>query len=235
MNRERAQSTVVGVALLLAVTTVSLSLLTASAGTVVEEQVATATADRATDAVTGVLEPEGTTGRVAVGNGRFGERERTVRLVNDSGVVAARNVSALVYEQRDRRVTYLVGGAVRGAPDAATFAADPAIRTGDGALLLSVTDPEIRRGAPRRDASGAATIERTNATHARSRFPADEYGVAVETATPGPWDEYFRAANATTTRRDFDGDGVPSVVAAFPGQREAYLVVHRVRLEVRDG
>jgi hypothetical protein len=235
MSRGRAQSTVVGVALLLAITTVSLSLLTASAGTVVERQVATVTADRATEAVTGVLEPDGSSGRVAVGDGRFSERERTLRLVNDSGVVAAQNVSALVYEQHDRRVTYLGGGVVRGTPDAATFAADPTIQTGDGVLLLAVTDPEIRRESPRPNATGATTIERTNATHARSRFPAGEYGVAVETATPGPWDDYFRAQNATVTRQDFDGDGVPSVVAAFPGQRETYLVVHHVRVEVRDG
>jgi hypothetical protein len=37
------------------------------------------------------------------------------------------------------------------------------------------------------------------------------------------------------TRRDVDGDGVPSVVAQFPGDREGYLVVHDMHLEVNGG
>jgi hypothetical protein len=235
VNRERAQSTVVGVALLLAITTVSLSLLTASAGTVVERQVATAAEDRATDAMRRALDPEGPSGRVAVGDGRFRTRTRSVRLTNDDGVVAEREVTALVYERGGRRVTYLAGGVVQGSGDAASLAVDPTIRTGEGVLLLSLSVPEVRRVPSRPNATGATTIERTDATHARSRFAGDEWGVAVETAAPGAWNDYFRAQNATTTRRDFDGDDVPSVVATFSGRREAYLVVHRVDLEVRDG
>jgi hypothetical protein len=37
------------------------------------------------------------------------------------------------------------------------------------------------------------------------------------------------------TTRDFDGDGVTSVVARYPGERVGYLVVHEMGLEVQNG
>ena len=57
--------------------------------------------------------------------------------------------------------------------------------------------------------------------------------MAVETATPAAWRAALREAGAEVVDvRDTDGDGVPSVVARFPGERTAYLVVHEMRLEV---
>jgi len=85
--------------------------------------------------------------------------------------------------------------------------------------------------------SGAATSTatlRTNVTHERTALGTGEYGIAIETTTPAPLERWFREQNATVSRRDFDGDGVESVVARYPGRREGYLVVHDVHLEV-DG
>jgi hypothetical protein len=78
------------------------------------------------------------------------------------------------------------------------------------------------------------TLE-TNVSHRRVDLGRGRFAVAVETATPEAFARHFREANATTTRQDFDGDGTPSVVARFPGRRQAYLVVHDLALEVADG
>jgi len=57
----RAVSTVVGVALLVGITMVTLAALTASVGTVVESQADRADANRAADALEGLVSAEGTT------------------------------------------------------------------------------------------------------------------------------------------------------------------------------
>ncbi|MFB6155365.1 MAG: hypothetical protein ABEJ22_05670 [Haloferacaceae archaeon] len=233
---DRAISDVVGVALLLAITTVSLSVVTLGAGTVVEDHAASASADHVAEAMTDLLGPDGAAGRVAVGDGRLRARNRTVRVLNDTGVVAARNGSALVYGRGDRRVTFDAGAVVSADGDAAALVSEPSVRTGEGVLLVSVSLLSVSRPnvTANRTGSGETVLERVGTTHSRLRLPPDNYTVAVETASPGALARYFDGENATATRRDFDGDGTASVVADFAGRREAYLVVHRVRVEVRD-
>ncbi len=95
-------------------------------------------------------------------------------------------------------------------------------------------------GAPKLDASkksvastsGQSVLVRTNVTHNRTTLGNGTYRVAIETRTPDAWRRYFERENATTTVRDFDNDGIPSVVANYPGRRLAYLVVHDMRTEV---
>jgi len=72
-------------------------------------------------------------------------------------------------------------------------------------------------------------------SHTRTDLGTGEFVVAVETATPGPFERYFEGQNASVSRADFDGDGVESVVAEYPGQRRGYLVVHDLSLEVNGG
>jgi hypothetical protein len=79
--------------------------------------------------------------------------------------------------------------------------------------------------------TGATTL-RTNVTHARTDLGRGTFAVAVETATPGPLASWFEARGATARVEDVDGDGVPSVVARFDGERRTYLVVHDLNLEV---
>jgi len=98
-------------------------------------------------------------------------------------------------------------------------------------------------GVPRLRSSGqglsgtggvTATLE-SDVSHERTDLGRGEFGVAVETAAPAALERHFREANATVTRRDFDGDGVPSVVARYPGSRRGYVVVHDLNLEVSGG
>lgn len=233
---QRAQSHVVGVALLLAITTISLGVLTAGVGTVVQSNAAAADANRVADTFVG-LQPSKATGterhRLAFGEGSLQVVERTVRVLDGDSVVASHRADALVFESGDRRVTFLAGAVIRGGAGAARFTDRPPFSTADSLLVV---------GLPVLNASGPGTVSGSGATrltletstsHDRQALGEGQYRVAVETSTPEAWEAYFASLGVDTSRREFDSDGVASVVATFPGERTAYLVVHDTRLEVQ--
>ncbi|WP_129114719.1 DUF7289 family protein [Halegenticoccus tardaugens] len=236
---ERAQANVVGVAILLGVTMLSLGVLTASIGTVVESNAAAADADRVAADLDAALDPVATTGpgrgRVSFTDGRLRTVERTVRVVNDSGVVATEEVGGLVFTSDRQRVAFVGGAVVRGTGSTARMYTEPPIAASRGVLLVGVG----RLNASGPDAVGGSgptsVVLRTNVTHDRRALGDGTYRVAVETETPGAWESHFERQNATTERRTFDGDGVESVVAEFPGNRTTYFVEHDLRTEVRRG
>ncbi|MFD1526463.1 DUF7289 family protein, partial [Halolamina salina] len=186
----RAQSHVVGVALLLAITTISMGALTAGVGDVVESNAAAADADRVADALA-AMEPSESTGverhDLAFGEGSLTVESRTVRLLDGDGVVAEHEADALVFEAGERRVTFLAGAVARGAGNASLLDERPPIATGDGLLLV---------GLPVLNASGTASVAgesvsatlRTETSHERRELGGGEYRLAVETATPGAWE-----------------------------------------------
>ena len=229
----RAQSHVVGVALLLGVTVVAMAAVTAGVGSTVDAGVARADADRAADAFAS-LDAVSRTGpgteRVEFADGHLSTVERDVRVLDADGVVRAVDANALVFEAGDRRVAYLAGAVVRGDRGNAWFVEDPPIAVGDDSLLVGAptvgaSDPVAAGGRGRVDLA-------VDVTHDRESLAAGEYRLAVETATPRPWAAYFRSIGATVDTRDRDGDGVDSVVATFPGERRLHLVVHALGLEV---
>jgi len=235
----RAQSNVVGVALLLGVTVMALGALTAGVGTVVQENAAGADAARVADGFESALRPVETTGQrrgeVAFSSGSLRVVERDLR-VSNATVTRRVQVDALVFEAGDRRVTFLAGAVVRGEGDAARTVREPPIvgsRGDDGVLVVGAP----RLGADAVGVSGQGGVEttlRTEVSHDRERLGTGEYRVAVETATPAAWREALAdAGGVVVDTRDLDGDGVESVIARFPGERVAYLVVHDMNLEVR--
>lgn len=236
---ERAQSAVVGVALLLAMTVVGVGVLTAAAGTALQDGVAASESARVADALDDSLDPAVGADRgastVRISGGTLRVANRTVRLLNDSAVVWTAHAGGVVYETGDgsRRVASLAGGVTTSHAGVGRMDAPPAVEPANGTLYV---------GVPVLNATGSDSVSalgtsadvtfRTNATHEVRTFPENRYRVAVETAAPGPWERALEERGATTTRRDFDGDGVRSVVAAFPGRRSVHLVVHDLRLEV---
>lgn len=235
-SRERAQANVVGVALLLGLTMLSLGALTATVGTVVQEDAAAADADRVAADLDETLNPVADTGagrgRVSFTEGRLRVADRTLRVLNDSGTVASVEVDGLVFEAGDRRVAFVAGAVTRGEGNGSRLHAAPSIASSRRALLvgagrLNASGPDEVAGTTRTD----VTL-RTNVTHRRRALGNGSYRVAVETSATGAWEAAFARANATTSRRDFDDDGVPSVVADYRGRRVAHLVVHDMRLEV---
>ncbi|MEF8843176.1 MAG: archaellin/type IV pilin N-terminal domain-containing protein [Haloarculaceae archaeon] len=240
---DRGQSSVVGVALLVGITVVSLGTLTAGVGVVVEEHASRADAARVAADLDAAIAPLETTGRhrgrVAFADGSLRTVERDVRVWNASGgemeVVERVRVGGLVFESGDRRVASVSGAVLRGQAAGATLRTPPPVTasTGgdDGVLIVGVA----RLGAEGVAVSGnggTTTTLRTNVTHERTDLGRGTFAVSLETATPDPLASWFADRGARTRIEDTDGDGVPSVVARFDGERRAYLVVHDVNLEV---
>ena len=223
-------------ALLLAITTISLGALTAGVGTVVESNAAAADANRVADSFAD-LQPSKSTGverhRLAFGEGSLHVVDRTVRVLDGEKVVASHEADALVFETGDRRVALLAGAVVRGSGDAARVAERPPLSTADSLLVVGL--PVLNASGPDSvSGSGVTRLTlRTDTSHDRTDLGEGRYRVAVETTTPDAWERHFAAENVETTRRDFDGDGVPSVVVTYPGERTAYLVVHDASMEVQ--
>jgi hypothetical protein len=239
---DRAQSNVVGVALLLGITMVALGGLTASIGTVVDGHAAAADADRVASDLDDALDPVASTGphrgSVRFTDGHLRTVSRDLRVVNASnGSVAARQrVGGLVYETGAHRVAFVAGGISHGVETGSRFRTPPPVAASDRVLLVGA--PRLGPDAPDVSVGGSTATGvtlRTNVSHSRTRLGNTTYRVAVETRHHEAWADYFERQGATTTRRSFDDDGVDSVVATFPGDRRAYLVVHDLRLEVRDG
>ena len=238
----RAQSSVVGVAVLVGLTVVSLGPLTAGIGVVVEEHAARADAARVAADLDAAIAPVETTGRhrgrVSFTEGTLRTVERDLRVVNatDGEVVERVRVDALVFESGNRRVASVSGAIVRGRGEGAMLGAPPPITasTGggeDGVLVVGAARLGTDRIAVSGNGGTTATLL-TNVTHHRTDIGRGSYAVALETATPAPLASWFDERGARTRVEDTDGDGVPSVIARFDGKRRAYLVVHDLHLEV---
>lgn len=231
----RAQSHVVGVALMLSLTILALGTITAGVGSIFDAQAASADARRVADDFDAALQPRAQTGpgvgRVAYSDGRLSTVDREVRVLRDGSVVHEVDAGALVFTADDRRVAYVGGAIVRGRDRGTWLVRDPPLAATGGDGVLAVSSARLNGSGQTVAGGGRATL-RTNVSHERTTLGEGTFAVALESATPGAFEGYFEREGIPTTRRDFDGDGVPSVVASYPGTRRGYLVVHDFRLEV---
>lgn len=236
-GRGRGQSHVVGVVVLLGLTAVAMGGLTASIGTMIEDQTATADATRVASDIDGTIRPVDTTGHrtgeISYASGHLGTEVRELRILNTSGVVATVQTDALVFETDERRVATVAGAVTRGRGDNTWLRSDPPITSGPDVLIVGAT--KLNGSGSVSGSGGVRTTLRTNVTHERESLGTDEYRVAIETETPSAFESFATRQGATTTVGDLDGDGVPSIVLEYDGTRTAYLVVHDMRLEVGDG
>ncbi|MFD1684376.1 DUF7289 family protein [Halobellus litoreus] len=235
---DRAQAAVVGVAILLGLTVLAVGGLTATAGSIVEDGAASAASTRVADDLETALGP-GAGDRettVELASGTIEVVNRTVWLLDDDGVVWAAHAGAIVYADGDTRVTGFAGAVVRSDPRRSRLSAPSRIAPAEDRLYVGV--PVLNASGADGVSTGnhrlAVTLE-TDGDAARQRLPIADYRLGIETSTPAAWERHLRDRGATTTRRDFDGDGVPSVVASFEGERAVHLVVHDVRLELAVG
>nr|WP_305794396.1 type IV pilin [Halomarina rubra] len=213
--------------------------LTASIGTVLDQNAAAADADRVANDLDAALDPVEATGRhrgrVSFTDGRLHTESRDVRLLEglDGDRVAQRvRTDALVFEAGDQRVAFVGGAIVRGTNGSATLRDPPLVTAsrGEGGVLL-VGAPRLGDPASVGGERASLTVS-TNVSHDRVSHGEGYWRVAIETETPGAFERWFTERGATVERRDIDGDGVTSVVARFEGRRTAYLVVHDLRTEV---
>lgn len=239
-SRARAQSHVVGVALLFGLTAVALGTLTVGIGTVVDSQASNADAHRITDGLDETLRAVDRGGRysqrLSFSDGRLATDDRTLRVLRNGSVVETHEVGALGFTSSDRRVTAVAGAIVREQGDSAWLASEPSISSSRRNGVLVVGVPALNAGRVSIGGTGGVTTTvRIDPSHTEYDLGTGTFSIAIETATPGPFERYFERQNATTTHRSFAGDATTSVVAHYPGQRQGYLVVHDLALEVGNG
>lgn len=236
----RGQSHVVGIVLLLGITTVALGGLTTVVGDVIDGQTATADERRVASTLDSQLRPVEGTGPnralVRFSEGQLGTVDRQFRVLTDSGVQRRLDTGGLVYTSAANRVGFVGGAVVRGEPGSAWSVRGPPVTVtrDNGTLVVGA----VALGASETVVSGTGGVTarlRTNVTHDRTQFPEANYRVAIETATPDALARYLHDREIATTTRDIDGDGVPSVVASVRGRQTLQLVVHRMHAEVGDG
>lgn len=236
----RAQSHVVGVALMLGIAVAAIGGLTVAVGSVVDEQTATADATRVADGMDNALRPVSTTGsragRLRFAGGSLSTAERDLRVLKNGSVIATHDVDALVFESGDRRVTFLAGAIVRETAGNAWLSTEPLVTQSERTAVLAVGAARLGADDVARAGNGPTSLSlRTNVSHARRDLGTGRYAVAIESSAPDSFARYFRSHNATVGLRDFDDDGVQSVVAVYPHVRQGYLAVHNLSLEVTNG
>lgn len=232
----RGQSNVVGVAVLIGLTLVSLGTLTAAVGTVVESNAAAANADRVANDLEAAIQPvEATgrhTGRLSFTDGQFRTVDRTVRLHDGTGWTAYA-VDGLEYESGSHRVLAVAGAVVRDYGGGARMYRDPPVAVSDGVALfgIAVLDHDGHQSVTTSEATTLSIA--TNVTHERQALGDGEFAIAIETDTPGAWERYFERIGADVERQSFEEDTHDSVVARFDEPRTGYVVRHTLDLEVR--
>jgi hypothetical protein len=225
----------------MAVGVIGLAGLTAGIGALVEQSAASADATRVADDLSAALEPVETTGwsrgEVRFTAGSLRTIDRDVRVLDGAGTVRRIESGGLVFEASGRRVAYLNDAVFRQTAGNAWLHEPPPLTVsrsgGNGVFVASVVRLDVSDVAVTGDSETSVEIT-GRVTHTRTPLGNGSYGLAIETTTPRPLERWFEGKNATVSRRDFDGDGIESVVARFPGTREGYLVVHDVDLEVAN-
>jgi len=230
----RAQSNVVGVAVLLGVTVVALGLLTAGVGNVVDQHAAASDAQRVAGDLDEALQPVETTGvrrgTVSFTSGSLETLDREVRVLDSGGVVATVDANALRFSAGDRGATYLAGSVLAHGAGWSRTRTPVSVTADPDVLVVSV--PALEGDVSRTATGGVTYTVRSNVSHDRRNLGRGGYRVAVETAHTDAVREQFEHLNATVSQRDVDGDGTPSVIADFPGSRTAYVVVHETGVTV---
>lgn len=235
----RAQSNVIGVALLIGLTMISLGALTATVGTVVDSNAAVGDVDRVAndlDRAIGPVESTGTaTGRVTYTEGTLGTESRTIRVFRDDDLVESRETDAIVYERGEYRVTALGGAVIRDHAGSQSVASDPPVSASTEVVTVGMVD--LTTDGLTREGSGPVTRTLVSeVTHERVvDGESGEWTVTVETPEADPWKRSFEDAGATVYTGRFDGDTHRSVVATFEDDRQGHVVIHRVEMEGRDG
>ncbi len=236
----RGQSHVVGFVLILGIGVIALGTLTAGVGTVIDSQSSNADATRVVDELTDATQVVERTGvhthRVTFAEGNLGTTERTVRVLESGSTVQTIDVDGLVFESGDRRVAAVAGAVVHGTSSSSWLEAEPPITSSEANEVLVVGVPVLDTDHVAVGGQGGVTATlQSNITHDRTELGRGEFAVAIETKTPRPFERYFEAQGATTTRETFSSDEYESVVATFPDERTGYLVVHEANMEVTDG
>jgi len=236
-GQPRAQSHVVGVALMLGLAVVALGTLTVGIGTLVDSQAATADAQKVADSFDRAIQGAERTGyyrhRVSFSDGHLGTEERTVRIIENGTVLRSYPAGALVFENDEHRVVAVAGAVLRDSGHSGSLVSRPSITGSRETGVLVVGVPVLNASHVSVGGQGGVSkMIATDVSHRRIELGSGEYSVAIETGRPAPFERYFDERDGTVHRQHFDGDDTGSVVVTFQGTRQGYVVVHDLQLEV---
>ncbi len=235
----RAQSNVIGVALLIGLTMVSLGALTATVGTVVDSNAAVGDVDRVASDLDRAIEPvesAGTgTGRVTYAEGSLGTETRTIRVFRDDDLVVSRETDAIVYDRGEYRVTAVGGAVIRDHAGSQSMTSDPPVSASPEVVTIGVVELTTENVALDGTGPGTRTLVSEISHERLIEGDPGEWTVAIETPEADPWRQSFEDAGATVYTGHFEGDEHRSVVATFEDDRQGHVVIHRVETEGRDG
>lgn len=234
---DRGQSHVVGTVLMIGLTMIALAGLTAAVGGIVDDQTSRADVARVASDLDAAIQPVASTGYrpadVTFTDGTLRTVDRQIRIFNETTLLVTVDADAIVFERENRRVAVTAGAIVRGSSGGGWLERVPPITAGQNVLVVGA--PRLN-GSGSAGANGAVTVPvTTNTSHERRSLGNDSYRVAIETRTPGAFEEFADDRGAAFDVRHVDGDEIPSAVLEFDGTRRGYLVVHDLRLEVNDG
>lgn len=234
----RAQSHVIGVALLIGLTMVSLGALTATVGTVVDSNAAVDDVDRVATDLDGAIRPvEGTgthAGQVTFTDGTLRTETRRIRVFREDDVVVSHETDALVYDRGEYGVTAVAGAIVRDNAGSGSFASAPSVSASDDVVVLGIVVLDAEVGTVSESGVTTRTLV-SEVEHERAvQDHSGEWTIAVETRNPEPWVEALERKGASVRTGTFDGDDHRSVAATFDGDRTGHVVIHRIETEVRD-
>jgi len=236
----RAQSHVVGIVLLLGITTIALGGLTTVVGSVVDGQTERADGARVATTLAEELRPIEGSGPdellLRFSEGRLRTVDRQLRVRSGGTTEREVEIDGFVYTSGSSRVGFVGGAVVRGQPGNAWLVRSPPVTVTRDNSTLVVGAVRLNESGTVLDGTGGVTATvRSNVTHNHESLSREDYRITIETATPEPLARELEARGASTTVTDIDGDGVPSVVMDVNGQQRLELVVHDMRTEVNSG
>ncbi|WP_330631336.1 DUF7289 family protein [Halocatena halophila] len=226
----RGQSHVVGVALLLAITIISMSVLTMSVGTLIDagqsrdehERVGTAL-ERLNDPSS----PDRTSLTATIGTISTAPREITVS--TSTGADYRFETTAIVYTNGHHRVSTLCGAVISGQPGNAWFRSTPRVFSPESASVRLIRLTAISTsGFDRLQGAHTFNRQRSRTHHSHDTLTGS---LSIETATPGPFERFFRARGYAPSREDPDSDGIPSVSVSFTQKRRTILMIRNITVE----
>ena len=234
----RAQSHVVGVALMLALAVFALGTLTVGVGTIVDSQAAGADAQRMAESIEQVTKTAERTGyathSIRFSDGQLYTEDRTVRILEGGSVIQTHEAKALIFENDEYRITAIAGAVLRDTGQGASLVADPSITSSQENGVVVIGIPVLNGSHLSVGGQEVTKTLEANVSHERTALGTGEYGVAIETERPETFERYFEDTDGTTHRRTFAGDDRESIVVTFPGNREGYVVRHGLQLEVTN-
>ncbi len=227
----RGQSHVVGVALLLAITLISMSVLTMSVGTLIDAGQSRNEHERVGSALEQLHDPSSTENpSLTTSVGTLSTASREISINSSTGANYRFDTTAISYSNGNHRVATLCGAVISGKPGAAWFRSTPRIFSPTAASVRLIRLTTITTsGFDRLQGTHSFTRRQSSTHHSHENLSGT---LSIETATPGPFERHFRARGFATSRNDPDSDGIPSVSVSFTQERRTILMIRHITVEV---